>query len=451
MNTGGPTPFDAVVVGAGPAGSSAAIWLARAGWKVALLEKQRFPRRKVCGECIAASNLPLLQTLGVGAGIEAHAGPNLRHVRMLQGNAEVSADLPEADHPLHRWGRALGRDTLDTLLLRQARAEGADVLQPATLQSITGAAGAWTCEVRAVESAALRVLRAALVIDAHGSWEKLPAGNSLSGSTSRTTPPRQHRASDLFAFKANFSGAALSDSTISVLALDGGYGGMVMEGAGLATLACCIRRDRLSQLRTAAPAQRVGDVVQAWLQRECAGVRAAVAGATRNGPWLASGPLRPGVRISTDDPILRVGNAAGEAHPILGEGISMALQSSALLCSQLLRDPTGRAALGASAQALVRERYVAQWRRHFLPRLRLAAAFAQLAMRPQPTALLMGLLRTHPRLLTQGARWGGKVSPVHALLPDCMVHPAPTPPVAGTRQTSSLPLVLVKPLVAPTP
>ena len=51
--------FDAIIIGAGPAGSAAAILLARAGWSVALVVRQPFPRRKVCGECIAASNLPL--------------------------------------------------------------------------------------------------------------------------------------------------------------------------------------------------------------------------------------------------------------------------------------------------------------------------------------------------------------------------------------------------------
>ena len=54
MTTRASTPS---IVGAGPAGSAAAILLARAGWSVALVERQRFPRRKVCGECIAASNL----------------------------------------------------------------------------------------------------------------------------------------------------------------------------------------------------------------------------------------------------------------------------------------------------------------------------------------------------------------------------------------------------------
>ena len=57
------TRFDVAVVGAGPAGAAAAILLARAGWSVALVERQAFPRRKVCGECIAASNLALLDAL----------------------------------------------------------------------------------------------------------------------------------------------------------------------------------------------------------------------------------------------------------------------------------------------------------------------------------------------------------------------------------------------------
>ena len=51
------TTFDAIIIGAGPAGSTAAIRLASAGWSVAIAEKRQFPRRKVCGECMAASNL----------------------------------------------------------------------------------------------------------------------------------------------------------------------------------------------------------------------------------------------------------------------------------------------------------------------------------------------------------------------------------------------------------
>lgn len=401
MHSASPEKFDAVVIGAGPAGSAAAILLASAGWSVALVERQRFPRRKVCGECLAASNLPLLQALGVGEAFDACAGPELRQVTLLRGDRSVTADLPAADHERYPWGRALGRETLDTLLLEQARAAGATVLQPWSVQAILGGAGAWRCEVRAVDSAALRRLHAPIVIDAHGSWEDLPS--------ERSQRRLARGAADLFAFKANFTGSSLREGVINVLALDGGYGGMVIADGGVTTVACCVRRNRLGELRRAAPGLRAGDAVEAWLQRECEGIRQALRGARRDGPWLASGPLDPGVRVDAGDAIFRIGNAAGEAHPILGEGMSMALQSAALLCSHLLARQPGAPAPAEVLQAELQRRYAADWRREFVPRLRLAAAFAHVAMRPHSAGALMALARSWPGLLTRGARWGGKV------------------------------------------
>jgi 2-polyprenyl-6-methoxyphenol hydroxylase-like FAD-dependent oxidoreductase len=407
MTAAARTTFDAVIVGAGLAGSTAAIQLARAGWSVALIERQRFPRRKVCGECVAASNLPLLQALGVGDAFHARAGPELRQVTLLHGDCAVTADLPAADRDRFAWGRALGRETLDGLLLEQARAVGATVFQPWAVLAILGTAGAWHCELRALESGELLQLHASVAIDAHGSWEDLP--------TDRPQRRLARSAADLFAFKANFKGSSLPEGAISVLALDGGYGGMVVADGGTTTVACCIRRDRLSELRAAAPGLRAGDAVAAWLQRECAGVRQALHGAVRDGPWLTSGPLNPGVHVEAHDGIFRIGNAAGEAHPILGEGMSMALQSAALLCSLLL-GPTGAAAKpDGSAQAGLQLRYAAAWRRQFAPRLRLAAVFAHLAMRARSAAALMNVVRIWPGLLTRGARWGGKVRFAEAL------------------------------------
>ncbi|MGH8606762.1 MAG: NAD(P)/FAD-dependent oxidoreductase, partial [Gammaproteobacteria bacterium] len=86
--------YEAIIVGGGPAGASTAILLAQAGWSVALVEKQRFPRRKVCGECIAATNLPLLDTLGVSEAFADLAGPELRRVGLFAGERILTADLP---------------------------------------------------------------------------------------------------------------------------------------------------------------------------------------------------------------------------------------------------------------------------------------------------------------------------------------------------------------------
>jgi len=400
---------DALIVGAGPAGSAAAIVLARAGWSVALVESQVFPRRKVCGECIAASNLPLLEALGVGSALGA-AGPELRTVVLMQGARSQAAPLPAAAHARHRWGRALGRATLDQALLERAGHSGVAIWQPWSLQQLDGGPGQWRCTLRSPAAAGERTLRAGVLIDARGSAVQ----RTVAGAAAPRRGP-----GDLFAFKANYRGAALAPGQLPVLCLDGGYGGMVVADGGLMTIACCLRRDRLALLRVQAPGQRAAEVVEAWLRQQCAGVRLALQGAVRAGPWLASGPLQIGVRVDDDDGLLRVGNAAGEVHPILGEGISMALQSGVLLALQLRAARAAHWPAGADLRAWQQapaRRYAELWRQQFAGRQRLAAVFAHLAMRPAGAAALCALARRWPALLALGAQWGGKTR--------CAVDPA---------------------------
>lgn len=394
------TEFDAVIIGGGPAGSSAAIMLARAGWAVALIEKQDFPRRKVCGECIAASNLPLLEALGIGALFELAAGPELRQVALMHGAHKVVAELPAAPHAHYPWGRALGRETLDTLLITQAGLAGVHVMQPWSALRIKGSAGSWRCDVRATDTGTILTLRAAVLIDAHGSWEALP--------TARTGRSRDHRASDLLAFKANFREARLPEGLLPVLAFRGGYGGMVRADGGITTLACCIRRDHLETSRRKSPGLSAGEVIEALLKEQCAGVKTAMQGATREGAWLAAGPLDTGIHLRPGDGMFRIGNAAGEAHPIIGEGMSMALQSAWLLCAQLRHREPGQGLSDPIWQRELARGYAAQWRVAFAARLRFAAVLAHVAMRPLLAKPMLALLQRWPALLTLAAAWGGK-------------------------------------------
>jgi putative hemolysin len=87
----------------------------------------------------------------------------------------------------------------------------------------------------------------------------------------------------------------------------------------------------------------------------------------------------------------------------------MALQSAGLLCSQLLAGPDKERLADTDWHASVARCYAQQWRRQFAPRMLLGAAMAHMAMRPAASGLLMALTRGWPALLTQGARWGGKV------------------------------------------
>jgi geranylgeranyl reductase family protein len=127
------TAADVVVVGAGPAGSSAAYWLARAGFDVVVLEKADFPREKVCGDGLTPRGVKALDDMGIdtspAAGWVRHKG-----LRVFGGGQVVEVDWPSLD----RWpdyGLIRTRRELDAMLAAHAEAAGARVLTGVTVTS----------------------------------------------------------------------------------------------------------------------------------------------------------------------------------------------------------------------------------------------------------------------------------------------------------------------------
>ena len=365
--------FDAVVVGAGPGGSAAARLLAQAGWKIALVERSEFPRRKVCGEFISATSLPALQACGIGEELLAAAGPPVSRIGLYAGDTQLASPREGL------WGRALGRAHLDTLLRDAAVRAGVQLFQPADVVGLRREGAASVCALQDG-----RELKARNIIAACGSWN---ARGIFAVPDGCDVP------SDLFAFKAHFTSGALPPGLMPLLAFPGGYGGMVQSDAARLSLSCCIRRDALALAR-----QRHGgkaaEAVLAHIRATTAGVDKALGGAALEGNFLSTGPIHPGIRSRHADGVFFVGNSVGEAHPIIAEGISMAIQGGALLSRLLIAGREGE--------------YAGAWHRRFATRIHAASLFAHLAMRSDTRAVCRVLIALFPGLLDWGARLSGK-------------------------------------------
>jgi flavin-dependent dehydrogenase len=390
--------YDAIVIGAGPSGSSTAIALAQQGRSVAIIERAEFPRRKVCGEFISAVNLQLLERLGIGDAVRASGGPVVERLALFASGPGIEAAMPRAR--INAFGRALGRDVLDTMLLQAARDGGVDVFQPWRAVDIAGAGDDKSIRIEA--SGQSRILTAPVVIAAHGSWEQ----GKLSSNLKKTNADF-----DCFGFKAYFKGAALAPNLMPLLAFPGGYGGMVWTDQDRVSLSCCMRRDALAEIRKAGGNLPAGQAVYRHILAACPGVALALANATMEGDWLAAGPIRPGIRPRYADDIFRVGNLAGESHPVIAEGISMALQSGWLLAAEL----GGVADWGQGGRAEAGRRYAKAWRKQFASRIYLASALAALAGLPPTAELMRRVVGQFPAVLSLGARLSGKTREVPKL------------------------------------
>ena len=105
------TPFDAVVLGAGPGeGDSGAPSRPRR-----LVDRARredcVSARKVCGEYLSATNLPLLRELGLSEPFLEVAGPDVRRVAIFAGSETVVSDMPRLGGDIHGWGHAPAAST----------------------------------------------------------------------------------------------------------------------------------------------------------------------------------------------------------------------------------------------------------------------------------------------------------------------------------------------------
>ncbi|HJX98331.1 MAG TPA: NAD(P)/FAD-dependent oxidoreductase [Chthoniobacterales bacterium] len=121
---------DVAIAGGGPAGSTCAAFCAAAGLRTLVIEREKFPREKVCGDCINPGCWPVLERLEVAQQIRSSPHGALEAVEFIAINGKrIHIDLPLGD----RSEIAIKRSLFDQLLLNRARVLGADIREEATL------------------------------------------------------------------------------------------------------------------------------------------------------------------------------------------------------------------------------------------------------------------------------------------------------------------------------
>lgn len=295
--------YDLIVIGGGPAGSSAAITAARNGSRVLMLERGRFPRNKVCGEFVSAESLALLWSLLDGCSWhQLHDAVSIPEVRLFIDSSILSA-------PLDPPAASIARFNLDEALWYSAENTGVDALQEVAVRSVSGGG-----PFHLVTSAGEFESRA--VVNASGRWSNL---NAL--------PASENPKEKWLGLKGHFSEHPPRLS-VDLYFFDGGYCGtqpVTLQGAGA-------DEDRIN----------VCTVVRADAATTLAEVFALhPALQERSRRWqplgepISTAPLVFRQPQAVKDGMLMTGDAAGFVDPFVGDGISLALRSGALAAHSL--------------------------------------------------------------------------------------------------------------------
>jgi len=282
----------------------AGIALARGGVDVTLVEQAKFPREKVCGECVSALGIEVLERAGVAGRVRDEGAVRLGTVGVIP--AEGPALVRRL--PREMWG--VSRRVLDGVLLEAAREAGVRVRQPARCEGV--GEGRVTC--RDLVTNGVEELSADWVVVADGKGAGVGGG-----------PPT----GDL-GVKAHFTGVRGPRDSIDLFGVEGHYVGLApIEGE---------RWNVAMNVPAARVRQFAGDLEALWgsLLGENAELAERFSGATRVGPWLASPLPRFGVARRWPAGVIPVGNAAAALEPIGGEGTGLAMRSAELAAGAIV-------------------------------------------------------------------------------------------------------------------
>ncbi len=356
---------DVLVLGAGPAGASVAIHLARAGHSVVIADKKDFPRQKPCGEFLSPECVPYLEELGVADAVRDLAPWQVRGMAMhAAGHRALGRFRRVGTRGAHALtGMGIRREVFDHVLLRGAEAAGAQWLPRHEFVDLVRAADG------RVTGARLRTgngtpfeVRAKWVVGADG----VNSGVARDLGVRKAIPWL-----DRFALAAHFEGVA-PDAHAEAHLFPGGFLAATTVDQSIYSVNLIVPRSHLRQRKSA----DWDEFVSGYLDHAPA-LKQRLASARRISPWRGIGPMASTTTHQWQPGAALVGDACGYVDPLTGEGIYFALVGGRALGASL-----ASALATPRAEASAMGGYVEARRREIEPRLQGSMMLQRLLRRP---------------------------------------------------------------------
>ena len=332
-----------LVVGGGPAGSSTATSLARAGVDVVLVDRARFPRPKPCAEYLSPEASRILDSMGALAAVESTGAAQLKGVLVRAPNGATIRGEFVAGHsytPYRERGLSVRREVLDKVLIDAARASGAAVREGTRVSALARQSSGYEVAIGDER------IRAQLVIGADGLHSVVA---KRLGLTRAFRWPRR------LALVTHYEGLSGMGDLAEMHVERDGFVGIADVGHGLTTVAMVVPARRAREI-----AGNKEAFLEQWL-----GAKPHLASrfvrARRVSPVRATGPFASQARRAWTHDALLVGDAADFFDPFTGEGIYAALHGGELAAAAAI--DALRAAGSKRATALAS--YDAERRRAF--------------------------------------------------------------------------------------
>jgi flavin-dependent dehydrogenase len=342
-----------VIIGGGPAGSSAAISLANNGLNVAVIEKNIFPRDVLCGEFLSHEVTSALRSFGLIDEFLLLKPNRVSHFRFIPENGRA------ARHPLGFEGFALKRSLLDQLLLKKAKSLGTTVVQPAEVVSMRRVNTFF--EILCKTNKGIETFAAVNVIGAYGRQNIIDKSLNRSFVSSRSgySGIKYHVPKEML--------NGFKEDEIQIFSSNGIYCGVNCVNENEVTL-CSLSDKNINQLE---PKNALNELLEKNPAFKNLFVHDPLP-ILLTLPVYGTGNIFFGKRSVVENGMYMIGDAAGVIAPLAGDGIGMAMESGMLVAKILIE-----AKKNNGSSAVTESLYEKEWKIFFSKRIRVALRLQQ--------------------------------------------------------------------------